>query len=308
MGTSGPFGGGKNDNPLLPSWLAGGDDGPPGPPPADPTSGDDGHDGPGDDGPDEGSAEIGAAIGAATGSGPRRYTSGRRAIGDYMRSGGGDGRARGRAARSFVRNAGGGVRKTTQRMASERAATTRFAGILASAGSSPGGIRQVARELHLGDVADGPVEGIYAAFVDVVCPPDGDLDDAHAREAYLEAVIEIMQRGFADVEQPSVETAREILGTFITNAVHVRIVNAIGNGIVTVPADIDEVKRIEQGLKEFVRGCVADALDEAGDTFPADDLAASVDDFYERAVGILDAKGDAEARGEADHDAGGHEE
>ncbi|MGU3476559.1 Qat anti-phage system associated protein QatB [Methylobacterium sp. D48H] len=310
MGTSTPYRGGRNANPLLPSWLPGGDDAPPGAPPADPgdppapPEAPPGASDPADGAPDPGGnpadpvapvAPAGPQPGAPQ---PPRYQAARRSFNVYAKSGGGDGRALGRAARGFVRRAGGGVGRTARRMASERAATARLAGVLARASTDPGGIREIARQLDLGALADGPIEDLYAGLVDIVCPPDGDLDDAHSREAYLEAVIEVMGRGFGDLERPGIETIRAVLGLYITNAVHLRIVNAIANDLVTLPRDIDEVAALQEGLKDFVRGCVEQALAEAGDAFPADDLTASIDEFYEQAIGILDAEGDAAAEGE----------
>jgi hypothetical protein len=183
-------------------------------------------------------------------------------------------------------------------MARERDATVRLADILSRASQAPDGIREIARELDLGALADGDLDDLFAALADVVCPADGDLDDAHAKDAYLEAIFEVMRRNFADIDRPTPETISAILGAFMTNAVHLRVVNAIANGLVTVPNDVDQVINIQDGLKDFIRGCVDDTLLEVGDSFPADDLTAAVDDLYDRAIGNLDARSDAAAEGE----------
>ena len=312
MGTSTPFKGGRGTDPLLPDWLPPAPPPPPGappppPPPDAPPAPPDDRDPPAPEEGDQPGDAPGDGDDAAPPDGPpqepsrrasQRYQAARRSFTDYAKSGGTDRKALGRAARSFVRRAGGGVANTSRRMAAERSATVRLADVLARASQNPGGIREVARELDLGALADGSPDDIYAALADIICPPDGDLDDAHAREAYLEAVFEVMRQGFPDIEHPTPATIRAILGTFITNAVHLRVVNAITNGIVTVPNDVDEVINIHEGLKDFIRGCVEDALVDASDSFPADDLTASVDDLYERAIGNLDARGDAVAEGD----------
>lgn len=292
MGTSTPYKGPRNDNPLLPDWL------PPALPP-DPPPPEDG-DRPGPDRGDE-HAPPDLAPGEPPPAPPRpppRFQAGRRGFTDYAKSVGDNRRALGRAVRSFVRRAGGGVATTSARMARERDATVRLADILSRAAQAPDGIREIARELDLGALADGDLDDLFSALADVVCPADGDLDDAHAKDAYLEAVFEVMRRNFADIDRPTPETIRAILGTFMTNAVHLRVVNAIANGLVTVPNDVDAVINIQDGLKDFIRGCVDDALLEVGDAFPSDDLTAAVDDLYDRAIGNLDARGDAAAEGE----------
>lgn len=303
MGTSTPYKGPRNDNPLLPDWLPPIPPTPPADPPPEPPQGppappEDREPPP----PAEGEpvpVRPGEVPEPAPGSAPPpRFQAARRSFTDFAKSGGDDRKALGRALRSFVRRAGGGTGTTSRRMAAERGATVRLAGILDRAAQSPGGIREVARQLNLGALAEGSLDDLYSALADVVCPPGGDLDDAHAKDAYLEAVFEMMRQGLGDLERPSPETVLAILATFITNAVHLRVVNAIGNNIVSLPSNVHEATRIEAGMKDFIRGCVEDALREAGDTFPADDLSASIDDLYDRAISVLDARADAVAEGE----------
>jgi hypothetical protein len=305
MGTSTPYKGPRNDNPLLPDWLPPAPPPPPDQPPPDPPPAPEDGDRPGPDRGDEPAPPDPASPDPAPGEPapapprpPPRFQAARRGFTDYAKSGGDDRKALGRAVRSFVRRAGGGIATTSARMARERDATVRLADILSRAAQAPDGIRGIARELDLGALADGDLDDLFAALADVVCPADGDLDDAHAKDAYLEAVFEVMRGDFADIDRPTPETIRAILGAFMTNAVHLRVVNAIANGLVTVPNDVDEVINIQDGLKDFIRGCVDDALVDVRDAFPTDDLTAAVDDLYDRAIGNLDARGDAAAEGE----------
>lgn len=281
MGTSTPFGGPKNSNPLVPSFLQE----PDGTPVVDTQQGADQPQGP-------------PATPQALADVLKRFQGGRRSSNDYARSGGQDRQARGRALRSYVRRAGGGAAGTSRRMAVERRATATLAGILSRAETSAGGIREVARALDLGVLADAPIEAVYAALVDVICPPDGDLDDAHAREAYLEAVAEVMDEGYEDIEHPSAETVTAILGTYITNVIHIRVVNAIANGMVTLPGDVAEVMAVEAGMRDFIGGCVSDALREFSGPMPVNDIQARINDLYERAIQIVDHRADAEAEGD----------
>ena len=282
MGTSTPFGGGKNGNPLIPSWVEGGAGGG--------AAGDAGGAPPGADGPAPGTGQPQQGKDP-----PLRYTGPRSSFTRFAKSGGSDRRALGRAASSFVKRTGGGVASTSRRMVSERSAAANLAGVLSRASSAPGGIREVVRTLNFGDLADRPIQDIYAALVDHICPPDGDLDDAHAREAYLEAVNEVMQDQPHDLEKPSPETVKDIVGKFIANAVNQRIITAIGAGMITLPTNPDEIRAVEKGLKDFVRGCVAETMEEFGGDFRAADLRPEIDAIFERAAEVLSDRGDEAA-------------
>lgn len=291
MGTSTPFGGPLNSNPLIPSWLPQEDIPLPAapelsPPEADPPQDrDDGNPKPEGKGADPSTEEEIAR---------NRFQSPRRAFNTFARSDGADTRALGRAISGFVQRAGGGARQTARRMASDRSAAISLGNILTSASSE--GIREVARRLNLFNVAGKPIEEVYAALVDVICPPGGDLDDALARDAYIEAIIDISSLGLQDLERPSADTIALIMTAFMTNAIMNRLVTAIGNGVVVLPSSVATCQGIEAQLKEFIGGAVREAVDEAGRAFPVDEMRSTVDRLFERGVAILQAYGQAEAK------------
>ena len=139
-------------------------------------------------------------------------------------------------------------------MATDRRVAGQLGGLLAQAGQS--GIREVVRTLNLEGLADRSIAEIYASLVDVICQPGGDLDEAFPRDAYLEAVGEILEMNLADIEQPSPETIALIMERFIANTIHNRILNAIGNGLINLPDSVASVQAIDKSFRQFVRGAV----------------------------------------------------
>jgi hypothetical protein len=290
VGTSTPFSGGKNGNPLLPTWLNQGVQPDPllpsttvqtGAPETTPSE-------TGDDQSDDEQPALGAF-----GS---QFTGARGGFTRYAKSGGGDHRSLGRAIRAYVRKVGGGPRRAARRMASEKAAAGRIANILGGAGAAPGGIREILATLNLGDLASRTVQEIYAALVDYVCPPDGTLDDSYAREAYLEAVAELTGQD-VDLERPTEGCAQEFVASFVSHAVRLRIINAIANGIVSMPADLSLAKALDAGLMDFIRGCTEDALVDVNGTFQLTAFQADVDGVFERVLEYIDAAADDVAEG-----------
>ena len=288
MGTSNPFKGGNNRNPLIPDWV--GEDGgePAGP---DGQGGDDGNPDAGPR-PDLGNPEADVPA-------PNRFQSGRTNFFRFAKTGGGGGDARRsmrRAVGSFVSKASGGARQASKRMASERHATAELGRILSSAAGV--GIQEAVRRLNLGQLAGLPVPDIYAALVDIICQPGGELDESYAREAYIQALAQITATQ-ADLERPSKETIASFLAAFIANAIKNRLLNAVGNKIVTLPPDVAAVQNVEQQINDYVRGSVDDAIAEAGPDFPIDQIVETIDDIYERSLSLLDGENDDEDGEEA---------
>jgi hypothetical protein len=319
MGTSNPFNGGNNRNPLVPDWVGGAGPGPASPGPPAPGAGAPGTPGtpgganPGNRNP-RGANPAGGNPGNANpgdgngGSGdgdapaPNRFQSARTNFFKFAKTGGGAGGGGGgggginrnlrRAVRSFVGKSSGGARRATQRMASERSATASLGRILSTAGTA--GIQETVRRLGFAQLATLPVQDIYAALVDVICEPGGELDESFAREAYIKALTE-MSEAQADLERPSPGTTVSFLASFIANAIQNRLLNAIGNKVVAIPRDVASVQNVEQQINDYIRGNVNDAIAEAGHDFPVERIVATIDDIYERSVVLLEGS-DADDR------------
>jgi hypothetical protein len=296
MGTSNPFNGGKNRNPLIPDWVGGGDG--PNPPPGAPDGGD----------PDSGNPE---GPGDDDAPAPNRFQSARTNFFKFAKAGGGGGiggrsnRNMRRAVGSFVGNASGGAHRAAQRMDSERRATASLGRILSDAGTA--GIQETVRRLGFAQLAALPVPDIYAALVDVICEPGGELDESFAREAYIKALTEVSATP-GDLERPSHETTASFLASFITNAIQNRLLNAVENKVIAIPLDVASVQNVEQQINDYIRGKVNDAMTEAGPDFPIELIVSTIDDIYDRSLVLLeDAQGqDAGAVHEAPLEA--HEE
>lgn len=291
MGTSTPFGGGSGKDPLIPSWLGDGDGAAPAAAPS----------------PD-GTAPDGSASGQDPAGSPpparddvfspfdNRFTSSRKHFNKYARSGGSDRKNLGKAIASAISRAGGGAKTAARRMSSERRAASRLGGLLYDAGQV--GIREVLRTLNLDALADKSITEIYASLVDVVCEPGGDLDDSFARDAYLEAVAEVMELNLDDMEKPSSATIALVLERFIANSIRTRMLNAIANQSITLPANVATVKAIDKEFREFIRGAVSDALNEVGPVLSSAQMKAITDSLFERSISILQVYADAAATGD----------
>lgn len=292
MGTSTAYGGPGGGTPLIPSWLDGADGGDT---PAAP-------DGTGT-GPDGQPPADGAAPPVPpnrppipTTADPHRFSGARGNFTRFAGSGASDRASLGRAVSKYVSTSAGGARRAAQRMGASRGAGTRLLGFLADAQAR--GVREALRALDLESLAGRPTAEIFVGLADYICPGAGTVDEGIAREAYIETIVELASEGLTDLTTFTPDQMQTVFELYATHAIEARICNDIGTKAVTMPADAQAAHRVEQQLRDFIRGGVSDALTRARAKTPnltSDRIQGFVDAVYESAFAILQTLGDAEA-------------
>ena len=280
MGTSTAYSGPNGGTPLIPSWL--GDD----PVPAPSGSG------PGGDEPPVSPSRPPIPEMAD----PQRFSGARSNFTRFSGSGGSDRASLGRALSNYVSKSTGGSRQAAQRMGSSRAAGARLLGFLADAQAR--GVREALRELNLESLAGRPIAEIFIGLADHICPGTGTVDEGIARDAYIETIVELASEGLTDLSTFTPEQMQTVFELYATHAIEARILNDIGTKAVMMPASAQAAHRVEQQLRDFIRGGVSDALVREREKSPNPNsvrVHAFVDAVYESAFSILQALGEAEA-------------
>ncbi len=292
MGTSTAYGGPGGGTPLIPSWLGdteGGD------PPASP---------PGDGAGSEGKPPADGSTPPVPPNrppipqmaDPQRFSGARNSFTRFAGSGGGDRANLGRAVSRYVSTSTGGARRAAQRMGASRGAGARLLGFLADAQTR--GVREALRALNLESLAGRPITEIFVGLADYICPGAGTVDEGIAREAYIETIVELAGEGLTDLATFTQDQMQTVFELYATHAIEARICNDIGTKAVTMPADAQAARRVEQQLRDFIRGGVSDALTRARAETPnltPERIHGFVDAVYESAFAILQALGEAEA-------------
>jgi hypothetical protein len=125
---------------------------------------------------------------------PRRFSVARSNFTRYINSGGNSGGNLRRAVSSYVRHAAGGSQNATKRLGAARISTTKLLSVIG--GFASGGVSATARLLQLGDIIGKSAKDAFLRIMDFVCPDGGRTDEGIARNAYIEALLE-MQTGKA---------------------------------------------------------------------------------------------------------------
>jgi len=181
-------------------------------------------------------------------------------------------------------------------MGASRGAGARLLGFLTDAQAR--GAREALRSLNLEELAGRPIAEVFIGLADYICPSAGTVDEGIAREAFIETIIELTTLGVTDLDALTSDQMQTVFELYATHAIEARLCNDIGTKLITVPNDAQAALRVQGQLRDFIRNGVSDALTAARAETPTltqDRVNSFVDSVYERAFGILQALGNAEA-------------
>lgn len=257
MGTSKPYDGPGDKNPLLPDWAQDGgepDDGPP-PPPPDPLP----------EPPGEYPPPLPPLPPFPTpdpGTPPplpppdpelRPWNKAKRAMGRFASTGGrGDLQ---KAGRNYVR-ARGGSAQAARAASAGRTATTGLVGFLSDVATR--GIDAALRTIGLGDVIGQPVEAVLAAIVNALAPAGVTLDEVTARRMTDEVLVAIFEKYGAveeDIRKLNAMDAAGVEEAFrlsVAEFIFQRWMLELGKRVEEKAVTAREARRLELEIKSYV--------------------------------------------------------
>jgi len=281
MGTSKPFGGAGNRTPLVPSWLTSAGGGTVGG--AAPPDGVGGMEGDANQVIDQRpSVELRPA--------GFEFTQARTNFSRFVRSGGSDRRALGRAMHAYVGRATGGSRNAATRMGSSISTAGSFYDVLSDIRTQ--GLDQVLRSVSREELTGRSAVEILAALSDLICGPGGSIDEGIARDAFFETVIEFAELGIADLNALTVDQIDELLARFMCNSVEMRLIADIGTKLISLPSSESQVGSIRDQLRDFIREAVAVKLQaeiKSLGRYASDSVRPAILSIYESAWSILES-------------------
>ena len=182
-------------------------------------------------------------------------------------------------------------------MGASRAAAGRLFGFLSEVVTR--GASQALQTLHLENLAGQPIETIFAALSDYLCPDGGSVDEGIARDAFVETIVDLADAGVTELDGLNAVQMQVVFELYVTNAIEDRICNDIGAKGIVYPSDATEAWHVQRQLHDFILRAVADALQAertAGDTLTPDRISVFVERIYGQAFTILQTLAEAEAQ------------
>ncbi len=293
MGTSGSSSGSGSGTPLVPSWL---DE-----PGSEPLPGNDDQTSPGDDTNGESpDGQQGATPPEQKPPVPPpalsgRFRSARTNFSHFAGSGGSDHGALRRAVRDYVRSGTGGSKNAVRRMAPSSATAGKALGVFRSLQRD--GIQDTLRRLNLQNLSGSSVQDIFTGLTEVVCQDGGSIDEAIARDAWLETIAELDRFGIENIDALTDYQVTEIFLSFIGHSIESRLYQEIGVNGFKFSDDIDDIEAFDRQFRDYIERSVRDSF--SGDMsklsdMSDDDIRNVVDTTYLEAWELLEQLGDKE--------------
>ncbi|WP_348541239.1 Qat anti-phage system associated protein QatB [Thalassospira sp. A3_1] len=208
---------------------------------------------------------------------------------------------RGRDAESLRRGAGryvtasGGAAGAARRMSTSRRVA---AGIVQVAQAfNAGGAANVLQTFNLQGLAGATITEVFVALTDVLCPAGGTIDEAIARDAMLETVVDLLESGVTDFDDLTPEQLQEFFIGVVGRSIEDKIWNELGTNSFGRAEDIETIERAEANLHDFVDGCVRDQFDNGNTSLSdigADEIDGFVSGLYTAAFEMMRILGESE--------------
>jgi hypothetical protein len=288
MGTSGSTKGSRSDNPLNPTWLN---------EPPEPLPGGE-QDAPQEgDGKDDQQTDTDKEKRGPIPPPPEleRFADGRGNFTKFASSSGSDDKALRRAVRDYVRSGTGGAANAVQRMGSSRRAASNALGVFR--GIQRDGLAETLRRLNLNNLVGRSAEDVFIGLTDAICRDGGSIDEATARDAWLETVAELDQLGITDLDALTDDQIRQIFLSFIAHSIETRLYQEIGVNGFKAAAGITDIEAFDKQFKSYIERSVRDAFtqDLSGISAMTDeDIRRTVDQTYREAWELFELLGDRE--------------
>lgn len=227
---------------------------------------------------------------------PRRFQSARTHFNKSARSGlGGGGRELRRAVSEYVRKGYGGARGASGRVSHSTRAAGNVIGFAQAIRDH--GFAEAVKQFSLQGLLGKPISEAAALLIDVFAGPGTTTDENITREAWCEAVKEIIEGGTTSFENLTPAQWAEAVEVFLCKAIELRIFNEIGNDAVGLAQDVAKLDQIENDLSALVRGQVQDTLVpliEDSQVRSATELNQYINSIVDRAFDYLEALGGEE--------------
>lgn len=263
MGTSTSNGGQSGRTPLVPSWL---------------------DDGIGNESNNENDKSMPPAADTD------RFREPRGNFTRYVNSSGRNSEYLHRSVSQYVRHSLGGAKNAATRLGSSRASAARLMSVISSI--SGRGIAETSKAFGLGDLMGKSASDVFLEIMDFICPDGGATDEGIARSSYVETIESMPELNSTPIENMTEQQFLIFTETYMANVIQERLLNDIGNKIISLPDDINTVEIIQDQLNGFIQGAVSDAMAKLNveiKNISSTQTRDIVDSVYEKSYLILES-------------------
>ncbi|MCG7872693.1 MAG: hypothetical protein JAZ11_11385 [Candidatus Thiodiazotropha lotti] len=198
--------------------------------------------------------------------------------------------------RDYVRTGSRGSRNATSRMGSSRSTASGALGVFR--GFLRDGVENTLRYLNLNDLVGRSAEDLLIGLTDTICQDGGSIDEAIARDAWLETIAELDKFEINDLDSLTTEQVSEVFLAYVAHAIETRLFQDIGVNGLNVAGSLVEIESFEAQLRSYIHRAVRDSF--SSDISQLSNLQDKeineiVDQTYREAWELLEAWGSMES-------------
>jgi hypothetical protein len=122
------------------------------------------------------------------------------------------------------------------------------------------GVQETLRRLNLERLSGRSVQDVFIGLAKVICRDGGPVDEAIARDAWLETIAILDQFGIDALDTLSIDQIKEVFLSFIAHTVEARLYQEIGvNGFVFAE-DLDDIEGFDEQFRHYIERSVRDSF------------------------------------------------
>ncbi|WP_367898802.1 Qat anti-phage system associated protein QatB [Leptospira sp. WS58.C1] len=224
-----------------------------------------------------------------------RFQGARKLFSQYASSNGSDKRSLKGSISKYVTHSLGGSKNASKRMGISKTASVNLLNFLSTASSQ--GFEKALDSIGLPNLAGKPIDDIFIGLIDHICPSDGAVDIGITRDAYIKTVADLASADVGSLNSLSEEQVKTVFEIFATYTIEARICNDIGTKSISLPTNVDSIVKVQNQLRDFIKGAVADAINrefKKGKGLTQKKTRSFVDKVYRQAFSILEVLGNEE--------------
>lgn len=192
------------------------------------------------------------------------------------------------AASQYVRSSTGGARNAVIRLGSARSSTAKLLGAIGA--FSSGGASRVQKFLETYNLVGKRADYALVSIADLICPDGGTTNEGIVRDAYIDTIAETPELRTLNFEDLTPDQLMVVLKGCIARVVLGKMLNDIGNKVLSVPESLLRVKNLKDRMLSFVKGIVGDAFLRLGiqpSNINQRDANQLTDNIYEQVYSIF---------------------
>lgn len=143
-------------------------------------------------------------------------------------------------------------------MGASRGAAGKVLGVFRDIGRD--GVETALRRLNLQQLIGGTPQDMFIGLTEVICRDGGAIDEAIARQAWLETAAEVDKLGVEDLSKLTADQVCEIFLTFVAHAIEIHLYQQIGINGFAAAQSLADIERTDAELRSYIERAVRDSF------------------------------------------------